>query len=273
MRRARWICLFFMVNVAAVSFAGDIQVFCSTGLRVYLDDKLMGTSNAHEDGLFLSAVPSGEHMIRVEKDGFLTKNIRIEVSDRPVEVRVGNLSPQPFAQSQKKAEPEEVKRLFGDLIVTSAPQNCVIEFDGKSEPKEIPELDFGRVISGKHTISFSKPGYETITREINIHPGAEATVRGDLFTGKVEVLYEGRGALRVKSNPMRCTVRFRGKIEEKDRTYLNLTHIPAGEYPMVVEIKGRKLQTNVLIIDGHRTVIEVSFVKGNEPFVVSYVSK
>jgi len=96
-------------------------------------------------------------------------------------------------------------------------------------------------------------------------------VRGDLFAGKVEVLYEGRGALRIKSNPMLCTVRFRGKIEEKVRTHLNLTHIPAGEYPMVVEISGRKLHTDVLIKDGHRTVIEVTFMKGTEPFVVSYV--
>lgn len=272
MRRARWIFLFFMVNVAAVSFAGDVQLFCSVGLRVYLDDKFMGTSNAREDGLFLTNVSSDEHTIRVEKDGFVPQNIQIEVSDYPIEVRVGQLSPEPIVRVMKKVEPEQIEQLFGNLVITSAPQNCIVEIDGQSETKDIPELSIGRIEAGEHTISFSKPGYETVSGVVTVHPRAEVTVRGDLFAGKVEVLYEGRGALRIKSNPMRCTVRFRGKIEEKIHTHLNLTHIPAGEYPMVVEIRGRKLQTNVLIIDGQRTVIEVSFVKGNEPFVVSYVS-
>jgi len=271
MRRARWICLLFVMSVAAVSFAGDIQVSCSTGLRVYLDDKLMGTSNAHEDGLFLSAVPAGAHTIRVEKDGFLPKNIRIEVSDRPVEVRVGTLSPQPFAQYQKKVEPEEVEQLFGELTITSAPQNCVIEIDGKSETKEIPELTIGRVISGKHTVSFSKPGYETITGVFEVHPGTEITVRGDLFAGKIEIFYKGRGSLQVISNPQRCTIRFRGEIEDKIHPKLNLTQIPAGEYPIMAEIRGRKISRKVLIKDGQRAVITVSFVKGDEPFSISYV--
>ena len=271
MKCAHRIILFFVVSAAAVSFAGDIQVTCSTGLRIYLDDKLMGTSNSMEDGLFLASVPSGAHTIRAEKDGFLPKNIRIEVSDHPVEIRVGNLSPQPFAQYQKKTEPEEVKQLFGELVVTSAPQNCVIELDGKPETKEVPELSIGRVISGKHTISFSKPGYETITREITIHPGTEVTIRGDLIAGKIDALYEGRGSMQVFSTPNRCTVRFRGEIEDKIHSKLNLTHIPAGEYPIIFEIKGRKISRNVLIRDGQRAVITVSFVKGEEPFSVSYV--
>jgi len=265
-------CLFFVMSVVAVSFAGDIQVSCSPGLRIYLDEKFKGTTNAMEDGLFLTNVSSGAHTIRVEKDGFVPQNIQIEVSDRPMEVRVGQLSPQPTVRETKTPEPERVKQLFGNLVVTSAPQNCVVEIDGRSETKDIPELSIGRIEAGEHTISFSKPGYETISGVVRVRPRAEVTVRGDLFAGKVEVLYEGRGALRITSNPMRCTVRFRGKIEEKVRTHLNLTHIPAGEYPMVVEIKGRKLHTDVLIMDRHRTVIEVSFVKGTEPFVVSYVS-
>jgi len=264
-------CLIFVMSVAALSFAGDIQVSCPPGLRIYLDDTLMGTSNTKEDGLFLTAVPTGAHTIRVEKDEFLPKNIRIEVSDYPVEVRVGTLSPQPFAQYRKKAEPEEAKQLFGNLVVTSAPQNCVIELDGASETKEIPRLSIGRIAAGEHTISFSKPGYEPITDVFTIHPGADVTVRGDLIAGKVEVLYEGRGSMRVFSNPKRCTVRFRGKTEEKLHPFLNVTHIPAGEYPIEISIKGRKLYRNLLIMDGHRTDLDVSFVKGQKPFTVSYV--
>jgi hypothetical protein len=259
------------MSAAVVSFAGDIQVSCAPGLRVFLDGKLMGTSNAKEDGLFLSNVSVGAHTIRVEKDGFVAQNIQIDMSNHPIEVRVGQLSPEPSIRYMKEPEPEKVKQLYGELIVTSAPQNCVVEIDGASESKIEPQLSIGRIAAGEHTISFSKPGYETITGEINVPSGAEVTVRGDLFAGKIEVVHEGRGSLRVISNPQRCTIRFRGKIEDKIHSYFNVTHIPAGEYPIEISIRGRKLQRNVLIRDGQRTVLEVSFVKGDEPFVVSYV--
>jgi hypothetical protein len=271
MRRACWTCLFFVMSVAAVSFGGDIQVSCSPGLRISLDGRFMGTSNAAEDGLFLADVPIGAHTIRVEKDGFVPQNIQIEVSKSPIEVRVGRLSPEPSVRYLKEPEPEKVKQLFGNLVITSAPQNCVVEIDGTSETKDTPELSIGRIAAGEHTITFSKPGYEPITDVVTIHPGADVTVRGDLFAGNIDVFYEGMGSLRVFSKPQRCTIRFRGKIEDKISSFLNLTHIPAGQYPIVVEIKGRKLSTNVMIRDEMRTVLEVSFIKGDEPFVVSYV--
>lgn len=271
MKIARWLCLFFVMSLSAVSFAGDIQVSCSPGLRVYLDEEFMGTSSANQDGLFLINVPHGTRIIRVEKDGFVPQSIEVEVSDFPIEVRVGQLSPGPFARYTKEPEAGTVAQLVGNLTITSAPQNCTVEIDGKSETKDTPQLSIGRIAAGEHTISFSKPGYEPISHVVTIHPGADVTVRGDLFAGKVETTYEGRGALRVISNPKRCTVRFRGKTEEKIHMNLNLTHIPAGEYPIVVSIRGRKLSTSVLIMDGQRIILEVSFVKGDEPFVVSYV--
>jgi len=270
MRRLITMCL-FLVTCAATSIAGDVQVFCEPGLRVYLDDTFVGTSSDKEDGLFLANVANGTRMIRVEKDGFVAQNIRIEVSDYPVEVKVGRLSPEPQISYKQEAEPQVVRQVFGNLMITSAPQNCVVEIDGKATAKNSPQLAIGRIDAGDHTISFSKPGYETVSEVVTIHPGTEVTVRGDLINGKVQVLLQGRGSLRLISTPQRCTVRFRGQIEEKTHPHLNLTHIPAGEYPIVVEIKGRKLSRKVVILDGQRAVITVSFVKGEEPFSVSYV--
>src|SRR5210317_1554739 len=106
MRRARWMFLFFLMSVTAVSFAGDIQVSCSPGLRIFLDGKLMGTSNAKEDGLFLMNVPTGSRTIRVEKDGFVPQSIQIETSKFPIEVIVGDLSPEPVVRSKKVTEAE-----------------------------------------------------------------------------------------------------------------------------------------------------------------------
>lgn len=273
MRHARWFCLFFLVSVSAVSFAGDIQVFCAPGLRIYLDGELMGTSSVKEDGLFLADVANGARRIRVEKDGFVPQSIEVEVSKFPIEVTVGELSPEPLILYKTETDGGTVKQLVGNLVVTSAPQNCVVEIDGKPETKSTPQLSINGLAAGEHTISFSKPGYDPISGVVKIHPGAEVTVRGNLMTGKVEIIHEGRGSLHVFSKPMRCTVRFRGKIEEKIHSKLNLTHIPAGRYPIVVSIRGRELSSTVVIIDGQKTIVEVSFIKGDEPFVVSHVPR
>lgn len=43
MKCACWVCLFFVMSVAAVPFAGDIQVSFSPGLQIYLDGEFWGT--------------------------------------------------------------------------------------------------------------------------------------------------------------------------------------------------------------------------------------
>jgi len=271
MKWARWFCLFFVMSVATVSIAGDIQIFCSPGLRVYLDNELVGTSNAKEDGFFLMNVPTGSRTIRVEKDGFVPQSIEIEIPNFPIEVIVGDLSPEPVVRSKKVAEAETVKQLVGNLVITSAPQNCVVEIGGRTEIKSTPQLSIEGLAAGEHTISFSKPGYETFSSVIRIPPGVEVTVRGNFFEGKIETLYQGKGSLRVKSTPLRCTVRFAGMIREKTQPKLNMTLIPAGEYSIVFSIPGHQLSESILILDRQRTIVEVDFSNRNEPIVVSYV--
>ena len=42
---------------------------------------------------------------------------------------------------------------------------------------------------------------------------------------------------------------------------------------MMVMIPGRKLTTTILIVDGQRTTVELSFMKGDDPFVITRVQK
>jgi hypothetical protein len=270
MKCLRWLCLVVLASVPVMSFAGDIQVSCEPALRVYLDGKLVGTSSAKEDGLFLANVPEGTHVIRVEKEGFAPQIFQVKVPKLPIEVKVGEFSPEPQARPQREPGGAKVEQQVGDLLVTSVPQNCVVEIDGKAEDKSIPLLRIGGLAEGEHEISFSKAGYDRVSGVVRILPGAEVTVRGDLAAGRLETIHEGQGSLRVVSTPEHCTVLFLGKAREKTRARLNLSYIPAGEHPIVVEWKGRRLSTNILIAKGQRTILVVSFMKGDPPFVVSY---
>ncbi len=261
------------VAATAVSSAGGIQVSAEPGLQIYFDGEFMGTTSAREDGLFLSDVKRGRHTLRVEKDGFQPQSFEVDVLNRPVEVEVGKFIPVVVALPTSPQAAVPSVQEVGSLVVTSAPQNITVEIDGRVEEKTTPQLSIGGIPVGEHTISFKKDGYQTVTSVITIEPGAENTVHGDLKASKVEVVHLGLGSLQVRSKPVRCTIWFRDEIHDKAYDRFNLSKIPAGEYPMMVMIPGRKLTTTVLIVDGQRTTVEVSFMKGDDPFVITRVQK
>jgi len=261
------------VNATAVSSAGGVQISAEPGLRVFFDGDPMGVTTAKEDGLYLTGVARGRHTVRVEKDGFEAQTFEVNVVNRPIEVEVGQFQPVTVAAvSSSQAKTAKVEHV-GSLVVTSAPQNITVEIDGRVEKKTTPQLSIGGIPVGEHTITFRKDGYETVTSVISIEEGVENTVHGDLKASKVEVVHQGLGSLRVISKPMTCTIWFRDEIHDKNYERFNLTKIPAGEYPMMVMIPGRKLTTTVLIVDGQRTTVEVSFMKGDDPFVITRVQK
>jgi len=259
-----------MVGASTLLCASDIQVTCEPGLRVYLDGAFVGTSNSKEDGLFLADVAEGPHTIRVEKDGFEPQVFQVQVPALPIQVKAAPFSVQPPHGRQGEPGASEAKPATESLLITSAPQNCVVEIDGRSHTKDAPQLLIDGLAAGEHTIVFSKPGYDRISRVIRIPPGAEVTVRGDLIAGRVELIHEGQGSLRVISTPEHCSVRILGATRDKIHPRLNLSYLPAGEHRMVVAWKNRELSTTVLIKDRQRTIVTVSFMKKDKPFVVSY---
>jgi len=269
MKCCRWLCLLLLTGAPLRVLAGDIQVICEPDLRVYLDGKFVATSSAREDGLFLANVPEGAHVIRVEKDGCVPQSFSVQVQKLPLEVRVKEFSPEPPARHEAVTSTTPVEQSVGSLLITSAPQNCVVEIDGKSEPKDTPLLRIEDLAAGEHEISFVKPGFARVTGVVSVVPGGEVTVRGDLQAGKVEVVNEGKGSLRVISTPEHCTVRLRGVTREKNHARLNISHIPAGEHRIVVSWRGLELTSDVVITSGRRTILTVSFMKGEPPFVVS----
>lgn len=270
MKRASCLIVSFVIGMSSLVFAGDIQVLCEPGLRIYLDGQFVGLSGDKEDGLYLMNVEGGEHRVWVEKDGFLSQNFEVELLDLPIEITVSEFSPIPKMSPEKAVVSTKVTQLIGNLVVTSAPQNCVVEIDGASETKTTPQLLIGGLAAGEHVISFSKPGFDRISGVVTIEAGAELRVRGNLKSGKVEIVHEGKGSLRVTSTPMGCTIGFRGKTHGKTSQRLNLSKIPAGEYPIFASWRGLELFSKVLVKKGRRTIVVVSFMKGDEPWTVSY---
>ena len=276
MNKFRLSCLLvIMVVAASSSFAGDIQILCEPGVRVYLDGTFMGVSNAREDGLFLMDVERGKHTISVEKDGHVSQFFQVELLGAPIQLEIPEFTALPVispeAEAAPEPEPQPVTQLLGSLKVTSAPQNCLVEIAGQASEKTTPELAIGGLPVGDHTITFSKPGFEPIRGVVTVREGAEVTVRGNLLDGRVETVLEGKGSLRVLSKPIRCDVSILGEQRMKTQPQLNMAFLPAGTHRLTVGIPGKTMSADVMILDRTRTIVEVSFTDGDEPFVIRHV--
>jgi hypothetical protein len=270
MRRLHWLLLLLAVSASAASFAADIQVSCEPGVRVYLDGKPVGTSSAKDDGLFLPNVRGGTHVVRVEKDGFVPQEFKVAVEKLPVEVKVAAFVPLPPDRAASEPAAPEVNEATGGILITSAPQKCTVELDGKSQDKTLPVLRLEGLAVGDHAIAFSKEGYARLAGVVKVFPGGTITVRGDLQTGTLENISEGKGSLRVYSSPEFCKIFILGKTRDKAASVFNLSYLPAGEHHMVVTWRNQQLSTDVLISDHRRTVVTVSFMQKETPFVVTY---
>lgn len=271
MRHARSVCLLLALALPAVALAGDIQVRCEPGLRVFLDNQLAGTSKASEDGLHLTNVPEGKHTVRVEKPGYFPQGFQVEVSTLPVEVNVGRFTPVLEGFSAPKTTPTpRAGDLVGKLVITSAPQYCTITIDGRSWNKKDTYLKIGPLRRGKHTISFSGAGHHPISTSIDMEPGANLTVHGDLLNGRVDASYEGIGSLRVISTPQVIKIRFLDIAETKTSPIFNRSYLPAGVHRMTVSWKTKQMSTDVLITNHHRTVVTIDFSRDEIPFRFSY---
>jgi hypothetical protein len=260
---------------AATAAAGDIQVLAEPGLRVYLDDELVGITGRLDDGFYLMGVAQGAHVLRVEKDGCAPQRFELEVGEMPLEVVVGEFALLPAAPPAEAGPgaASEPGRPAGSLDLSSAPQNCVVEIDGRPHTKTSPVLTVGGLGAGEHTVVFRKPGYEPLRRTVSIPPGATLAVHGNLKQRTVDVEHPGVGSLRLRCRPTSCTVRLLGMLRDTSGGSLKLSHLPAGEHRLVVAIPGRELQTSILILDGQRTEVEASFLKGEEPFRVTHVPR
>ena len=259
-----------VLSAAALASAGDIQVLCEAGLRVMLNGRLVGISSAREDGLFLVGVPVGVHTLTVEKDGYRLQTFRVEVSEHPIEIAVGEFVRELPSPAEGAFAPAKHAETSATVVITSAPQNCDVELDGVLHGKRTPQLVLSGVAPGDHEISFAKDGYPPIRGKFAARPGVKTAVRGNLIDGQVEVVHAGVGSLRVFCRPDRCRVRFRGQLAETSRGRWNLSHVPAGEHQLVVSLRGQERAAAVVIADGRRTVVSVSFLPGEEPIAVSY---
>lgn len=144
------------------STTGDLLVTCWPGHLVLLDGAPAGVTVSEEDGRYLAAIAAGEHTVRIEKDGFVPREYRVDVPPGGiVELKVEDLEPAAGA-ILVLADPGRRVYFDGALVgLTTAADGGLL----------VPAVTLGR-----HHLRVEKLGRETVETEVDVLGGVTAEV-------------------------------------------------------------------------------------------------
>ena len=129
--------------------------------------------------------------------------------------------------ARKKAAPAPVV-IPGQLAIDSLPQGAQVQVDGKTDPSYVTPFALTNVQPGQHTITFSKAGYSTDSRTVNVAAGNRATASGRLS--------QLMATLVVKSDPAGANIYVDGRdVGAKTPAQVS---VDKGQHVVLVRMSG-----------------------------------
>jgi hypothetical protein len=129
--------------------------------------------------------------------------------------------------ARKKAAPAPVV-IPGQLAIDSMPQGAQVQVDGRTDPSYVTPFALTNVQPGQHTITFSKAGYSTDTRTVNVAAGNRATASGRLS--------QLMATLVVKSDPAGANIYVDGRdVGAKTPAQVS---VDKGQHVVLVRMSG-----------------------------------
>lgn len=189
-----------VVNCDILTENGWIAVQSSpVGADVYLD----GEHTGYVTNTVLGEVEPGEHIVRLEMDGYTPYEDTVEVPEADTVLVSTRLSTTAVT-----------------MWVRSEPDDAVIWLDGANSGKDTPYF-FKNLAQGSHSIKLILEGYEDWDTTVNLSEGDTAIVKGELVPKL--------GAIRIESVPDRADVYLDGEDTEYNTNVL-LLNIPTGPH-------------------------------------------
>lgn len=132
------------------------------GCAIYVNDRLKGT------GTWGGQLPAGLYRVEARKDGHRPQTVTVELSQRDSRtVTIPALSP-----------------VYGIINVNYRPVGATVAIDGM-EAGTTPDI-FRNVTVGRHTVTVSKPGYQSRQEQVTVGENQTATVSGELVAQAVQ---------------------------------------------------------------------------------------
>ena len=103
-----------------------------------------------------------------------------EPSDPDVVIRTfdksGRSKPVRRGKNKPVAPAPPPSPIFGELSVNSDPAGAPFQLDGRSDPSFVTPLTVSQVAPGRHTVTFSKAGYQSQSLSTDVTAGSRATI-------------------------------------------------------------------------------------------------
>ncbi len=196
----------------AVPMASNIGVLVvksePSRAAVYINDKLVGHTE------YRTNLEEGAYNLKISSPGYAEINRNVIVT--------------------KNTEHEEnipMVELAGSLEVISKPDKAEVKIDDKTQG--LTPLKIDSIKAGNYTVTISKDGYDTVTREVEIARGGKQLVELDMT--------RNTSGIDLVVNPPGVTVYMNGKVigvtEKGESEYLSKTislrDLNAGEYTLI----------------------------------------
>jgi hypothetical protein len=245
-RNVRFTVLLIVLAMAESGLAdppatGNLHVSSSPGLRVYVDNKLVGLTTAEEAGLQLTTLLAGEHQVRIEKAGYQSKRFVVVIQvGTDLELNVGKLDVRRRIRRKPREEPV-------DMTVGSPPM--VIDDTDTPGPGE---WEVNIVFAGD--LSTDSDTYESPLVDINYGVGETVQLKYEVpyaFTRNVLVNEAGNKETVRARGVADSTVGVKYRFYDNDETNLSLAVYPQIEF----RSPGARSTENGGVADGATTWI------------------
>jgi hypothetical protein len=124
------------------------------------------------------------------------------VEPEPVRTRAAAVAAK-GKNGRKKSAPVTAVVAPGQLALDSTPQGVQVQVDGKTDPSWVTPFTLSGLEPGRHSVTFSKPGYVTDTRAVDVASGSRSSVATRLS--------QLAATLAVSSSPAGANVYVDGK--------------------------------------------------------------
>lgn len=156
---------------------------------------------ADENPPAVSAVPSVNNPAANAATTQAASESSAQTTPAPEAKETVTVSEKPKSIAKKKAKaaasvPVAPAVVLGQLNITSTPAGAQIQVDGQSNPAWVTPFDMSALQPGQHTVSISKPGFQSDSRSIEVTAGSKSFLSVQLapLTATVTINSDPAGA-------------------------------------------------------------------------------
>ncbi len=169
----------FMLQPVHASQTGDLQVYSTDGLRVYIDGGGIGTTNTDDEGLYVSDLAQGDHLLKVSKKGYQPKTYNISIRpNRTTGIHIEYLVPNVKISQSGNNQTSEIKSYYGGVRIRTKPMKATIEFSGQTVHKDTDLIRIDELPVGEYVFEFTRKN-KTLTHKISVRRGEIVVINAD----------------------------------------------------------------------------------------------